>query len=79
MFAAELSELVGRPIATVFTAHNVSRLYAYIKLELYIAGLPAGAAGDLAATTPTSGAEQSSARSSRSHSPDVEPAPRSDL
>jgi MEDS: MEthanogen/methylotroph, DcmR Sensory domain len=48
-------------------------------LELYIAGLPAGAAGDLAATTPTSGAEQSSARSSRRHSPDVEPAPRSDL
>ena len=50
MFAAELSELVGRPIAAVFTAHNVSRLYAYIKLELYIAGLSAGAAGDLAAT-----------------------------
>jgi hypothetical protein len=51
MFAAELSELVGHPIATVFTAHNMSRLYAYIKLELYVAGLPAGAAGDLAATT----------------------------
>ena len=51
MFAAELSELVGRPIATVFTAHNVSRLYTYIKLELYVAGLPAGAAGDLAAAT----------------------------
>jgi hypothetical protein len=32
MFAAELSELVGRPITTVFTSHNVSRLYAYIKL-----------------------------------------------
>jgi hypothetical protein len=46
-----LSELVGRPIATVFTAHNVSRLYAYIKLEMYIAGLPADAAGDIAATT----------------------------
>jgi hypothetical protein len=51
MFAAELSELVGQPIATVFTAHNMSRLYTYIKLELYVAGLPAGAAGDLAATT----------------------------
>jgi hypothetical protein len=51
MFAAELSELVGQPIATVFTAHNVSRLYTYIKLELYVAGLPAGAAGDLAAAT----------------------------
>jgi hypothetical protein len=51
MFAAELSELVGQPIATVFTAHNVSRLYTYIKLEMYIAALPAGAAGDLAATT----------------------------
>jgi hypothetical protein len=50
MFAAELSELVGQPIATVFTAHNVSRLYTYIKLELYVAGLQAGAAGDLAAT-----------------------------
>jgi hypothetical protein len=51
MFAAELSELVGQPIATVFTAHNVSRLYTYIKLELYVAGLPIGAAGDLAAAT----------------------------
>jgi hypothetical protein len=51
MFAAELSELVGQPIATVFTAHNVSRLYTYVKLELYIAGLPAGAAGDIAAST----------------------------
>jgi hypothetical protein len=51
MFAAELSELVGQPIATVFTAHNVSRLYTYIKLELYVAGLPAAAAGDLAAAT----------------------------
>jgi len=51
MFAADLSELVGRPIATVVTAHNVSRLYTYIKLELYVAGLPAGAAGDLAAAT----------------------------
>jgi len=51
MFAAELSELVGQPIATAFTAHNVSRLYTYIKLELYIAGLPAGAAGDLAVIT----------------------------
>jgi hypothetical protein len=50
MFAAELSELVGQPIATVFTAYNVSRLYTYVKLELYIAGLPAGAAGDIAAT-----------------------------
>ena len=51
MFAAELTELVGPPIATVFTAHNVSRLYTYIKLELYVAGLPTGAAGDLAAAT----------------------------
>jgi len=51
MFAAELSELVGQPITTVFTAHNVSWLYTYVKLELYIAGLPAGAAGDLAAST----------------------------
>ena len=51
MFAAELSELVGQPIASVFTAHNVSRLYTYIKFELYVAGLPAGAAGDIAATT----------------------------
>ena len=51
MFAAELSELVGQPIATVFTAHNVSRLYTYIKLELYVAGLPIEAAGDLAAAT----------------------------
>jgi hypothetical protein len=51
MFAAEFSELVGQPIATVFTAHNVSRLYTYIKLELYVAGLPAGVAGDLAAAT----------------------------
>ena len=50
MFAAELSELVGQPIATVFTADNVSRLYTYIKLELYVAGLPARAAGDIAAT-----------------------------
>jgi hypothetical protein len=51
MFAAELSELVGQPTATVFTAHNMSRLYTYIKLELYVAGLQAGAAGDLAAAT----------------------------
>jgi hypothetical protein len=50
MFAAELSELVGQPIATVFTADNMSRLYTYIKLELYVAGLPARAAGDIAAT-----------------------------
>ena len=51
MFAAELSELVGQPLATVFTARNASRLYTYIKLELYVAGLPIGAAGDLAAAT----------------------------
>ena len=51
MFAAKLSELVGQPIITVFTAHNLSRLCAYIKLELYVAGLPAGGAGDLAAAT----------------------------
>jgi MEDS: MEthanogen/methylotroph, DcmR Sensory domain len=51
MFAAELSELVGQPIAAMFTAHNVSRLYTYIKLELYVADLPAGVAGDLATAT----------------------------
>ena len=50
MFATELSELVGQPIATMFTAHNVSRLYTYIKFELHVAGLPADAAGDIAAT-----------------------------
>ena len=50
MFAAELSELVGQPIATMLTAHNVSRLYTYIKFELHVAGLPADAAGDIAAT-----------------------------
>ena len=79
MFAAELSELVGRPIATVFTAHNVSRLYAYIKLELYIAGSLGSGGWRSRRHRPTIGAEQSSARGSRSHSPDVEPAPRSDL
>jgi hypothetical protein len=29
----------------------VSRLYTYIKFELHVAGLPASAAGDIAATT----------------------------
>ena len=79
MFAADLSELVGRPIATVVTAHNVSRLYTYIKTRA-VRRRSSGRGGWRSRSRhPTTGAEQSSARSSRSHGPAVEPAPRSDL
>jgi hypothetical protein len=49
MFAAELSELIGDPFTMSFTAENLSRLLAYVRLELYVAGLSADTASDLAA------------------------------
>jgi hypothetical protein len=48
MFSSELSPLRGQPRATVFTAHTVDRLFSYLKLELYVTGLPVEKATDLA-------------------------------
>ncbi len=51
MFSADLSEPVGVPITTTFTADNATRLVAYLRLELYVAGLPAVKASQLAEAT----------------------------
>jgi hypothetical protein len=51
MFAAELPQLAGQSITTVFTAQSVSRLQSYIRLELHIAGLHADKAARLAVAT----------------------------
>jgi hypothetical protein len=48
MFATELSELTGEPFTMTFTADNLGRLLAYVRLELYVAGLAADKASDLA-------------------------------
>jgi MEDS: MEthanogen/methylotroph, DcmR Sensory domain len=48
MFGADLATPPGVPITTTFTADNVARLLAYLRLELYVAGLPAGKASQLA-------------------------------
>ncbi len=48
MFAAELSELSGAPFSMSFNADNLGRLVAYVRLELYVAGLEADKASDLA-------------------------------
>ena len=45
------AEPVGVPITTTFTADNVARLVAYLRLELYVAGLPAVKASQLAEAT----------------------------
>jgi hypothetical protein len=51
IFGAELSELAGQAITAGFTDDTVNRLFAYVKLELYVAGLPADKASDLATAT----------------------------
>jgi len=48
MFAAELAELNGEPFSMNFNADNLGRLLAYVRLELYVAGLEADKASDLA-------------------------------
>ena len=48
MFAADLTVLVGQPIATGFSGETVSRLFTYIKLELYVAGLSVAKAATVA-------------------------------
>jgi len=48
MFSAELSPLRGQPRATGFTAQTVDRLFSYLKLELYVTGLPVNEATTLA-------------------------------
>jgi hypothetical protein len=51
LFTAELAELASDPIVTTFTSDDVSRLFAYVRLEVYVAGLSAEKASDLAAAT----------------------------
>lgn len=51
LFGAELSDPAGVPIITTFTSANVGRLVAYLRLELYVAGLTAGKASQLAEAT----------------------------
>ena len=51
LFTAELAELASDSISTNFTADDVSRLFAYVRLEVYVAGLSAEKASDLAAAT----------------------------
>jgi hypothetical protein len=51
LFNAELAELTTESISTTFTSDDVSRLFAYVRLEAYVAGLSAEKASDLAAAT----------------------------
>ena len=51
LFGAELAELASAPISTTFNSEDVSRLFAYVRLEVYVAGLSAEKASDLAAAT----------------------------
>ena len=48
MFSSELAPLRGQPRATVFTAGTANRLFSYLKLELYVTGLPVKKATTLA-------------------------------
>ena len=47
LFAAELSPPTGRYREAVITAETLNRLPAYVKLELYVAGLPVDRAGQI--------------------------------
>ncbi len=49
LIAGDLGGLDGTPRATEFDRENVNRLLAYVKLELYVAGLAANQAAELAA------------------------------
>ena len=51
MFASDLAEPVSSVITTTFTADNAARLVAYLRLELYVAGLAADQASQLAVAT----------------------------
>jgi hypothetical protein len=48
LFSTELSEPTLRARPAHFSAHDVSRLFTYVKLELYVAGLPETEAAALA-------------------------------
>ena len=48
LFAAELSPPMGRYRDAVITAETLDRVPAYVKLELYVAGLPVDRAGQVA-------------------------------
>ena len=48
LFAAELSPPAGRYREAVITAETLNRVPAYVKLELYVAGLPVDRAGQIA-------------------------------
>ena len=48
MFGADLPDPPGTPITTTFSSDNVGRLVAYLRLELYVAGLTAVKASQLA-------------------------------
>ncbi len=51
MFSAELAEIDHPPLVAPFTAHDVRRLFTYVKLESHVSGLSDSAAADLAAAT----------------------------
>ena len=51
LFGAGLSEPRGRPLVASYTAETIHRLLAYVKLELWITGLSAERAAQLAAAT----------------------------
>ncbi len=51
LFALPLPEPVRVPISTPFSGQDVERLFSYLKLEFYVAGLSAKKASDLAAAT----------------------------
>ena len=46
-----LPQLAGQPAVAAFTAHTVSRLQNYIRLELHVAGLPDQTGASLAIAT----------------------------
>ena len=49
LFSAELAEPAPSTRAIHFSSHTVSRLFAYLKLELYVSGVPRAQAAALAA------------------------------
>jgi MEDS: MEthanogen/methylotroph, DcmR Sensory domain len=51
MFASELPDLAGQPTQISFRPENLDRIFAFVALDAYAAGLQADKASDLAAAT----------------------------
>ena len=51
LFGSALEDVDAEPMVSTFTADTVGRIFGYVKLELYVAGLSLDKASDLAAAT----------------------------